>query len=252
MCIKTSRRSLLVFGIALLLCIGVFACSMGIFSLPEIRYATRNDVVNIGDSMFSFTKVTTYLHDLYGGTFRRYSKSGALLSGSTDPKTPDVEQQYAKAKGQNPNIVTLYMNGGGNDIMADVGNGDPYGCITPEGGTLSSSCKGLIDDVYVELVDFLNQVGSQGVRNVIFMGYGYGKIGLMNENGSKMNPCTDYAAGKFSLAVQNATSIIGYRGFIDLRPVLTDADFSADGMHPNDSGSQKCANLIWERLQPLL
>ncbi|HQJ09575.1 MAG TPA: SGNH/GDSL hydrolase family protein, partial [Deltaproteobacteria bacterium] len=115
---------------------------------------------------------------------------------------------------------------------------------------LSSSCKSLINDVYVDTVDLLNRMGRDGVQNIIFQGYYHVKGGLIGT--TALNPAVDYGDAKLALAVQNAAAAPNYRVFIDPRPFIVNSDIVFDGVHPNDSGSYKLAQRIWAKLQPLL
>lgn len=240
---KIWKSGPIVHGIAVfVLFIAVTGCSL--ISVSEIRNATRNEVVNLGDSIFALSgKIHDNLQSWAGETFRRYALSGSMVSHIAD--------QYAKAKGDNPNIQTVFMDAGGNDILIPATLFDPYNCRVDwwESG-LSSSCRALIDDVYVDTVNLLNQMGRDGVDNIIFLGYYRLKTGLIGS--TSLNKAVDYGDAKLALAVQNATAAPNYRVFVDPRPYIVNSDITFDGVHPNDSGSRKCATLIWARLQPLL
>ncbi len=237
------------FIVVLLLSSLVSAC--GIFSVSWIRNASRNDVVNLGDSIYALSgKIHDNLQSWSGQTFRRYSKSGATITGG-DSITPDVNMQYATAKSDHPYIQTIFMDGGGNEILIPAIVFDPYNCKVDwwESG-LSSSCKSLINDVYVDAVNLLNQMGRDGVQNIIYQGYYHVKNGIFGS--TSLNKAVDYGDTKLALAVQNATAAPNYRVFIDPRPYIVNSDIIIDGVHPNDSGSYKLAQRIWAILQPLL
>jgi lysophospholipase L1-like esterase len=232
-------------AVTVLLISMVSAC--GIISVSWIRNASRNDVVNVGDSIFALSgKIHDDLQSVAGQTFRRYSKSGATITGG-DIFTPGIDQQYATAKSDHPYIQTIFMDGGANEILIPSILFDPYHC---KSSTLTSSCRALIDDVYVDAVTLLNQMGRDGVQNIIFLGYYHVKSGLFGS--TLLNPAVDYGDTRLAQAVQNATAAPNYRVFIDPRPNIVNSDIIVDGVHPNDSGSQKLANLIWAKLQPKL
>lgn len=236
-------------GVIVLFCSMVSAC--GLFSVSWITSASRNDVVNVGDSIFALSgKIHDYLQGFAGQTFRRYSKSGATLTGG-DFITPSVDMQYAEAKADGY-IRTIFMDGGANEVLLPyVLLFDPYNCKVDwwESG-LSSSCKSLINDVYVDVVNQLNQMGRDGVQNIIYLGVYHVKNGLFGSTG--LNKAVDYGDTKFAQAVANATAAPNYRVFIDPRPYITNSDLIYDGVHPSDSGSYKLATLIWAKLQPKL
>ena len=222
----------------------------GIVSVVWIRNASRNDVVNVGDSIFALSGgISNYLHSWSGQTFRRYSTSGAEIKGGAIPY--DINYQYNLAKSDNSTINTIFMDGGGNDILIPAIALDPYNCKVDwwESG-LSSTCKSLINDVYVDAVNLLNQMGRNGVRNIIFLGYYHIKNGVFGS--TSLNKAVDYGDTMLAKAVTNATAAANYRVFIDPRSSIVNSDIIIDGIHPTDSGSKKLANLIWAKLQPKL
>lgn len=230
------------------------ACGAGtLASVSYIHNASRNDVVNLGDSIFALSgEESDFLHSLSGETFRRYATSGAYMSGSFGGLAPDMLEQFAMAQSDDPNIDILIMDGGGNDILIPATTlFDPYNCKKDWWESrLSDSCKNLINDVYVDAVNSLNEMGAAGVESLIFQGYYHIKNGLFGS--TTLNAAVDYGDLKLSQAVANAT-MINYRVFVDPRGYLnTSSDIIIDGVHPSTSGSQKLADLIWAELEPLL
>ncbi|MDA8403474.1 MAG: hypothetical protein M0Z56_04650 [Desulfobacteraceae bacterium] len=246
---KTALKSKC-FTIALvaLLSIAFGACSL--ITKPYITNAGNNKIVNLGDSIFALSGgISDYLHSYAGKTFRRYATSGAELNGGIIQ--PSVASQYAMAKADYATIDTIFMDGGGNDILIPATMYfDPYNCKVDwwESG-LSSKCKSFIDDIYVETVTMLNQMGRDGVKNIIFQGYYNIKNGLLGT--TALNQAVAYGDTKLALAVQNATAVNNYRVFIDPRSSITNSDIIIDGVHPADSGSKKLAGLIWNKLKYL-
>jgi len=218
-------------------------------SVPWIRNADNNQVVNLGDSIFALSgEINDFLHSYAGQTFRRYAVSGAELSGGI--LAPSLYSQYATAKSDNPNIDTIIMDGGGNDILLPAIAFDPYDCKTQwyEWGRLSGSCKNFIDDIYVDCVNLLNNMHADGVDNVIYQGYYYTKNTWLLRL-DDLEEAIDYGDAKLSLACQNSSVNCT---FIDPRFVVNDGDIKSDAIHPKTSGSQKLANLIWPVLEPML
>jgi lysophospholipase L1-like esterase len=225
-------------------------CALGVLlSKPWIRNANNNKVVFFGDSIFALSgEIQARLYSLNGGkTFRNYTTSGAELIGGAI--APSVEQQIATANGDNPNSTVVVMNGGGNDILIPAVALDPYDCLTQwyEFGRLSSSCKGLIDDIYVDGVDLLNGLYADGVTQVIYLGYYYTKNGILLVD--DLEEAVDYGDLRLSQACTN--SIVNC-AFIDPRSTIRDSDITGDGVHPNATGSRKLADLIWPVLRTKL
>ncbi|HPS93646.1 MAG TPA: hypothetical protein PK600_04195, partial [Deltaproteobacteria bacterium] len=72
-------RGITVFALFLV----VTGCSL--ISVDRIRNATRNDVVNLGDSVYALSgKIQNNLHSWAGQTFRRYALSGSMVSHIAD------------------------------------------------------------------------------------------------------------------------------------------------------------------------
>ena len=219
-------------------------------SVPWIRNAGNNQVVNIGDSIFALSgKIQDYLHAWSGTTFRRYSVSGAELSGGI--LAPDIYSQYNTAKSDNSNIDTILMDAGGNDILLPVITlFDPYDCKTQwyEWGRLSGTCKNFIDDLYVDAVNLLNIMAADGVDKVIYQGYYHTKWAFYN-NLDDLEEAIDYGDARLSQACANSAANCT---FIDPRSTIKDRDIIVDGIHPATSGSYKLANLLWPHIGPLL
>ena len=241
-------KALLSVRVVIILLVLAVSTACGLISVPWIRSATMNNVVNIGDSIFALSgKIHSNLTTLAGKSFRNYCVSGSYLSGSSILTSNSVAVQYATARNDNSNIKTIVADGGGNEVLIPANFFDPYGC---KSSTLKSSCKAVIDDVYVDAVDLLNQMGRDGVQNIIWQGYYHVKSGLFAS--TSLNPAVDYGDTKLAQAIANATAVSNNRIFIDPRPYIVNSDIIIDGVHPADSGSQKLANLIWPKLQPLL
>ncbi len=218
-------------------------------SVPWIRNADNNQVVNIGDSIFALSgEIQDFLHAYAGQTFRRYAVSGAEITGGV--LAPSVASQYNTARSDNPDIDIIFMDGGGNDILLPAIAFDPYDCKTQwyEWGKLSSSCKSFIDDIYVETVNLLNDMYADGVDHVIYQGYYYTKDTWLMQL-DDLEEAIDYGDVRLAQACQNSAVNCT---FIDPRSTIKDSDIKSDAIHPTTSGSQKLANLIWPVLAPLL
>jgi len=207
-------------------------------SNPHVTNADRNEIITVGDSIFDLsTEIQMFLEQKAGQTFRDYTQNGAKLAG--------IQQQYADAKVDHANIQTIVMDAGGNDILIPALLFDPQRCKTTwYRKNLSSTCKSFIDNLYVDVVNFLNGMNADGVSNVIYLGY-YHTTG----NKANLNQAVDYGDTKLSLACTNSTANCT---FLDPRSIIVAADVKSDNIHPTTSGSQKLADLIWPELQPLL
>ena len=235
----------------LVMAASVTACD-GIGSLAsnaKVADADNDQVVFIGDSIFALSgELQDFLEGYAGETFRRYTISGAEITGGLF--ATDIATQFENAKSDNPNIDTVVMDGAGNDILIPIITlFDWYNCKTEwyQWWGLSSSCKNLIDDLYVEVTNTLNSIDASGVDNVIYLGYYHTKDALLWLDA--VEEAVDYGDMRLAQACANSTANCT---FVDPRPVINDSDIILDGIHPTTSGSRKMANLIWPKLQPLL
>jgi len=239
-----SRMLVRVLALSILVAI-LIGCGFGA-SVPWIRNADNNQVVNIGDSIFALSgEIQEYLHSYAGQTFRRYSVTGAEITGGV--MAPSIRSQYETARGDDPNIDIIFMDACGNDILIPALAFDPYKCKTRR-GELSSRCKDLIDDLYVESVDLLNDMYADGVENVIWQGYYYPKDSWLMKLDC-MAEAIDYGDMRLLQACQNSAM---NTTFIDTRWTVNDSDIKTDAIHPKRSGSKKLADLMWPVLEPLL
>ncbi|HLV78511.1 MAG TPA: SGNH/GDSL hydrolase family protein [Marinobacter sp.] len=219
-----------------------------LLSNDKVTNADNNQVVFVGDSIFALSgEIQNQLEAKAGETFRRYTVSGGQLSGELI--APSIPNQFREAVADNPDITTLVGDAGGNDILIPAIAFNSNNCKTPwyRFGRLSQQCKDFIDDVYVKGVDFLNEVAGSGVRNGVLLGYYYTKNGLIRADDLK--EAIDYGNATLARACKNSVLDCA---FVDPRSVINDRDIIFDGIHPADSGSQKIADLIWPKLQPLL
>ncbi|NOH72278.1 SGNH/GDSL hydrolase family protein [Vibrio pectenicida] len=239
---KIDFSSLLKASVTITICSTLIACAGN----PYVRNAERNDVITLGDSIFDLSgELQQFLEspEMANTTFRDYTLSGAKLSGGIVAKP--VIEQYQDAKADDPNINIVIMDGGGNDILLPAMIFDPYECKTTWYRTeLSEKCTSLVNDIYVDTVDLLNEMKQNNVQQVIYLGYYY-------TTGDKTNlhQAIDYGDNRLTDACSNTTVSCQ---FVDPRLGITPDDVLSDNIHPNTSGSQKLAHLIWPYLEAIL
>lgn len=225
-------------------------CGAGaLMSVDQLTDADKNDIVNVGDSIFALSgDIYSQLENKSGETWRHYAISGAQIVGGilADP----IPDQYADAKQDDPNIRVVYMDGGGNDILIPAIMLDPYSCKNCNYwwcGSLSRSCKNLVDDVYVSTVDLLNDMDADGVDQVVFMGYYHLKWGLLGDL-TTLDDAIDYGDKRLKDACTNSTV---NAVFVDPRSAFEGHEGSyiiVDGIHPTSAGSAVLANLLWNKI----
>jgi hypothetical protein len=206
--------------------------------------ADRNDVATFGDSIFDLNGVIqTELEANAGETFRDYTTSGAKLSGGS--LAPAVDEQYASANAANPDITTVVMNGGGNDILIPAMIFDQYRCKTKwYRPNLSSSCKNLINNIKVTQVDLLDQMANDGVEDIIYLAY----YELVRGN-DNLNQAVHYGDQKL---IEGCDGTIANCTLVDPRGTISAAQIESDDIHPTVAGSEVLAAQVWPLLEPLL
>ena len=115
-----------------------------------------SDVVTIGDSWMDYIGGGGGIQaglDRAGFRYRHYALSGTtLLSGQ-------IPSQYTQAKSVNPDIKTIIMTGGGNDVMFSGG------CNTEE------LCEMSVMRIQEGLQELWSQMADDGVKDVIYIQY---------------------------------------------------------------------------------
>jgi len=112
-----------------------------------------SDVVTIGDSWMTlgFSGIEQSLRAA-GKNYRNYAAAGTTLGGS-------IPGQYDRAVRANPDIKTVIMTGGGNDIMFS------NGCATME------SCAEAVKMITMMLNTLWTKMAMDGVKDVLYINY---------------------------------------------------------------------------------
>jgi lysophospholipase L1-like esterase len=145
-----------------------------------------------------------------------------------------IPGQYTTAKQADPNINTVIMTGGGNDILL----GNPV-CLTnpPPANTV---CVDAVNKAATAAETLLTQMQTDGVKYVVY--YFYPDITI---SGGATN--VDYA---FPIVKAKCDKFTGALKcfFIDTRPPFVGQSWFSDGIHPNAAGQQAIATLVWNAM----
>jgi hypothetical protein len=194
------------------------------------------DVVMIGDSWMNYliTGLQQSLVRVSGRDYRRYGVPGAFMIDGAIPG------QYAKAVSEDADIKTVVMSGGGNDIL---------------GSTCDGACEPLIDDVLARIWTLTDQMGADGVLDVIIVGYAYvsTKPPPLPE-GVPVPPSPRKKALDAALDYQRGAMLESCRDdgppprchFVD--PVK-ELDGRVSGTHPDPEGFDILGRMVWERMK---
>ena len=209
----------------------------------EIVPVSPDEVVMIGDSYLAITSVPSAvfnlarLYDALGDNeeYRRYDQGGTQMGNGQIPN------QFQDALAEDPNINTVIMTGGGNDVLI----GDANDCLqNPPPG--DQNCVDNINDVMVAAEGLLQDMADAGVQNVVYFFYPH----LPDQGfvqGAK-NETLDYA---YPLVEELCANAPLNCVFVDTRPAFEghqDEYFQFDGIHPNDQGSLEIANAVWSQM----
>jgi hypothetical protein len=119
-----------------------------------------SDVVTIGDSWMSLgrTGIQQSLVEVSGQPYRMYGRGGTRLLNEAIPG------QYETAKSADPDIKTVVMTGGGNDIIQVPGLRDD--CAA--GGM---QCAEVLGMILARLTALWEEMAADGVQDVIYVQY---------------------------------------------------------------------------------
>jgi hypothetical protein len=209
---------------------------------PDMGQGDGKDVITIGDSWMSFSGAVGIQNSVEKASMRDYRNFGVsgtklLAAVGSSPPIPD---QYKAAKMADPDIKTVIMTGGGNDILQEI----LTDCVdTAFDG--SPTCKNQIDKVAARLVTFWAEMAADGVQDVVLIGYS-----------RKVNPF--FLIGTVSKSVEySALKIDPLCAAVPapLRCHSLDSDKAApnlefvDGIHPDEPGFDAIGKAVWELMK---
>lgn len=137
---------------------------------PDLGEGDGSDVITIGDSWMSLSLTPTSgngiqqsLRAASGQPYRAYGIPGTrMLAGSIlGPAIPD---QYTGAKGDNADIKTVVMTGGGNDIIQVPG-------LQEDCDAGGDTCGTEIGKILDSLSSLWAEMAADGVQDVIYVQY---------------------------------------------------------------------------------
>lgn len=140
-------------------------------SHPDLGKGDGSDVILLGDSWMSNTLqiegtgggIAPALQQVSMQPYRNYAVQGTMML-MADTYGPAIPTQYPEAKAANPDIKTVVMTGGGNDIIqnptlqSDCQMGD-------------ATCKMTLDQIGAALNTLWTQMASDGVQDIIYVNY---------------------------------------------------------------------------------
>jgi hypothetical protein len=186
-----------------------------------------HDVINIGDSwmLLSVTGIELSLVRLSMQPYREYAVPGTMLLNGQIPS------QYTQAKGANPDIKTVVMTGGGNDVLETGMSAD---CAT--GGP---NCAMTLTKIGAALATLWMQMAADGVQDVIHIEYSkYSGGGLKDPAANEM------ALQKICSAVPAPL----HCHLLNTDAMVTKSDLMADGIHPSAAACDRVAMAVMDMM----
>lgn len=126
----------------------------------DLEKGDGSDVITIGDSWMSLgaTGIQQSLVKASGQPYRTYGRGGTRLLNEVIPG------QYATAKRADPDIKTVVMTGGGNDIIQVPGLRDD--CTA-----MGAQCAMVVGQILDRLTELWAEMAADGVQDVIYVQY---------------------------------------------------------------------------------
>jgi lysophospholipase L1-like esterase len=192
----------------------------------DLGKGNGSDVITIGDSwmLLLFTGIQESLTEVSGQPYRKYGVPGTrMLSG-------EIPGQYTRAKRANPDIKTVVMTGGGNDIIQNA-------AIERECQTGGPMCTMQLDAIGKSLSELWGQMSKDGVQDVIHVMY----------SSAAGNPIKDRELNNQKLAESCAAVPPPLRcHLLNTDMIILEADMSSDGIHPSSAGYDKLGKAVFD------
>ena len=189
--------------------------------------ASEWDVQIVGDSVFDLSgEIQTNLKSLSGKMYKDRSVSGAKISA--------IQSQLNTAVGRTT-LKTVIADGGANDIL--------QGSMDCDADPLTQGCIDVLDYIGDKMDAMFYTMYTKSPDNCVWLGYYHVKGSEIEKN-----EAIDYAYDWIYPGIFG-TPYTGFKAtLVDPRPNILPADIKSDNIHPTSSGSQKLANLIWNKM----
>jgi hypothetical protein len=135
---------------------------------PDLGEGDGRDVITIGDSWMSNTLLTGgaiegALSRLTSQPYRNYGVQGVLLLQASLFGAA-IPSQYDRAKASDPDISTVIMTGGGNDIIQNA-------TVQASCNSGGDACKQKLAEIVAALNALWTKMADDGVKDVVFIRY---------------------------------------------------------------------------------
>ncbi len=215
------------------------------------------DVVTIGDSYMRISDgtplqkpgnegVEVSLEKVSKRDYRNYGYTGVELfptqkvAAVLDGVIPG---QFENAKKENPDVKTVVVAAGGNDLTNDCN-----GAMST--GELNAACKKLLDDIEAGCQKMVSDFAKAGVKDVVWVGYGKTEKasgGFPPQERALDGAMQGLRERRMANCKADDPSLGGLRcHYVDGRALSFKV---RDGFHPDPAGYDTIATAVWERMQ---
>lgn len=177
-----------------------------------------SDVVTIGDSWMSFFANRGGIEGALrraGKNYRNYGVAATTLAGS-------IPGQFTRAKRNNPEISTVIMTGGGNDILFTGG------CNT------AAQCGEAVVTLVENLNELWTQMADDGVQNIVYIQYA-------SDAGSRARPDEPPPVAEICLSGRVRCHSLATTELVDGALI--------DGIHPSSAANERIAAAVLELME---
>ena len=211
--------------------------------------SSPSQVVALGDSYVSLpVMLVPKVEDLaradgalgLGQRYRDFSFPGTTLGSPAAPGS--IPPQWDSAVRGNPNITTVIMDGGGNDLILGVDSllNDCLGV----GARRKPACTAIVQGAMNMVRQMAQKMKAQGVQDVVYFLYPHVPLGG--------DDILDYSVEQAqALATELSTDsfrfhLVDTRGTFQGHPEYFGG---LDPIHANEAGGRQIARLVWETMK---
>jgi len=212
-------------------------------------------VMIIGDSYINWP-THTFPTDLQAASAQRGWRLEALggasmNSGGIALQVPD---QFELAYAFDPDVHTVVMDGGGNDVLIPDPLIDTFSeCKNSRNSANLRQCQRIVESSLSRASKLFERMASVGVRDVVYFYYPHVPNGTLL-GGANPNVIADYALPKWRDLCNTTEQRTGGKlrcHFVDMVPVFEGHSnwFFPFDIHPNSQGSRAMAKAVWDKMK---
>ncbi|MDD9935198.1 MAG: SGNH/GDSL hydrolase family protein, partial [Myxococcales bacterium] len=191
----------------------------------DLGMGDGSDVIAIGDSWMNLGTVGIQqsLAAASGQPYRAYGVPGTRLLDEAIPG------QYAAARAENPDIKTVVVTGGGNDILQNP-------LLLLDCPALGQSCMDTMDMIGLRYEELAAELAADGVEDIIIVNY---------SRGTALGPApVEYAWEALAPFCEQSSPVDCH--LVDPDEVAGGTMPLRDGIHPTDAGYDMLGEHIYD------